>query len=226
MPSLPTSCRAAFGGLPTTLVSSGGASPIARAGATAAGYEARSSSPACHLHAIPSTTLRFVTVNHGHSRPFDLGVLYDRCTAARMVRMGSSVRFRWRAPRQSAGQRRYCSCMRREEADRRPWALVPRRRRRRSGTGRQTPVIGWPQRGYPPPTATCVRLATRRSAPGGVAVPAAWADPALVSPRIHDDAGPPDLALMAANDQGVDWIPRLITQAQTSPGVVHRPVDR
>jgi hypothetical protein len=32
---------------------------------------------------------RFATVNHGHSRPSDLGALYDRCAAARMVRMGS-----------------------------------------------------------------------------------------------------------------------------------------
>jgi hypothetical protein len=50
------------------------------------------------------------------------------------------------------------------------------------------------------------RLATWRSAPGGVAVPqTVWAAPALVSPRTHDDAGPPDLAALTANGQGVDW---------------------
>jgi hypothetical protein len=32
---------------------------------------------------------RFVTVNHGHPRPLDLGVPYYRCPAARMVRMES-----------------------------------------------------------------------------------------------------------------------------------------
>jgi hypothetical protein len=40
----------------------------------------------------------FATVNHGHSRPLDLGTLYYRCAAARMVRMGSPVRFRRGAP--------------------------------------------------------------------------------------------------------------------------------
>ena len=39
---------------------------------------------------------RSATVNHGHSRPFDLGALYYRCAAARMVRMGSPARFRRR----------------------------------------------------------------------------------------------------------------------------------
>src|SRR6266487_3611038 len=33
--------------------------------------------------------LRIVTVSHGQSRPSDLGALYNRCAAARMVRMGS-----------------------------------------------------------------------------------------------------------------------------------------
>ena len=32
---------------------------------------------------------RFATVSHGHSRPLDLGVLYYRCVATRMVRIGS-----------------------------------------------------------------------------------------------------------------------------------------
>jgi hypothetical protein len=33
--------------------------------------------------------MRFVTVSHGYSRPFDLGALYYRWAAARTVRMGS-----------------------------------------------------------------------------------------------------------------------------------------
>ena len=45
----------------------GPASPIGRAGASSIRYEARSSHRPCHLRAIPSTTLRFATVNHGHS---------------------------------------------------------------------------------------------------------------------------------------------------------------
>jgi hypothetical protein len=45
----------------------------------------------CHLRAIPSTT---PSVRHGHSRPSGLRRLYYRCAAARMVRMGSPVRFR------------------------------------------------------------------------------------------------------------------------------------
>jgi hypothetical protein len=72
-------------------------------------------------------------------------------------------------------------CLRWEEADRRASAFVLHLPRRRSGRGRQTPVIGWRQWGIPQSTAMT---------------------------------------------RGVDWIPCLIIQAQTSPGVVHRPVDR
>jgi hypothetical protein len=42
--------------------------------------------------------LRCTTVNHGHSRSPDLQAPYYRCTATRMVRMGSPVRFRRAAP--------------------------------------------------------------------------------------------------------------------------------
>jgi len=76
----------------------------------------------------------------------------------------------------------------------------------RSGSGRQTPVIGWPQRGL----STRPRRPASGWLPGGrrpVVSPytSVWADPALVSPRTHDDdAGPPDLAVLTANGQGVD----------------------
>jgi hypothetical protein len=40
--------------------------------------------------------LRFVTVNHGHSRSSDLQAPYYRCAATRTVRTGSPARFRQR----------------------------------------------------------------------------------------------------------------------------------
>jgi hypothetical protein len=83
-------CRTVCDGLPTRLGSPWTGLPIARAGAIAAGRQARACSPAgsspCHLRARRH---RFATVNHGHSRSFDLGVLYSRCASARMVRMRS-----------------------------------------------------------------------------------------------------------------------------------------
>jgi hypothetical protein len=44
-----------------------------------------------YLGRLPYRTRRhrFATVNHGHSRPLDLGALYYRYGAARMARMGS-----------------------------------------------------------------------------------------------------------------------------------------
>jgi hypothetical protein len=40
---------------------------------------------------FPARHLRFVTVSHGHSRSSDLRPPYNRCAAARMVRMGSAL---------------------------------------------------------------------------------------------------------------------------------------
>jgi hypothetical protein len=93
----------------------GRASPITRAGATTARPEARSSSPAvpsaCHSEHDASGAPRS---NHGHSRSPDLQAPYYRCTATRMVRMWSPVRFRRGAPPQhrSSGRVQHpASCM-------------------------------------------------------------------------------------------------------------------
>src|SRR5829696_2650515 len=97
----------------------------------------------------------------------------------------------------------------------------------RSGLGRQTPVIGWPQRGYPP--------AHGDLRPAGYpAVGARWCRRTRQCGLTqHLSAHAPttttrvlQLAALTANDHGIDWTPELIVQAQTSPGVVHRPVDR
>jgi hypothetical protein len=83
----------------------GRASPITRAGATTARPEARSSSPAvpsaCHSEHDASGAPRS---NHGHSRSPDLQAPYYRCTATRMVRMWSPVRFRRGAHHNTAAQ--------------------------------------------------------------------------------------------------------------------------
>jgi hypothetical protein len=70
----------------------GRASPIARAGATAARCEARSSSPAvpspCHSEHDASGTPRSATDTHG---PLTWGRLIAGAWAARMVRLGSPL---------------------------------------------------------------------------------------------------------------------------------------
>ena len=53
---------------------------------------------------FPVRRHRFATVYHGHCCPFDLGALYYRCAATRMVRMGSPVRFRRGLHPKSAAQ--------------------------------------------------------------------------------------------------------------------------
>ena len=68
----------------------GRASPIARAGAIGGQVRHRVILTARAI-SVPfrARRHRFATVSHGNSRPLDLGVLYYRCAAARMVRMGS-----------------------------------------------------------------------------------------------------------------------------------------
>jgi hypothetical protein len=51
---------------------------------------------------FPARRLRFLTVNHGHSRSSDLQAPYYRYAATRIVRMGSPVRFRRGAPPQTS----------------------------------------------------------------------------------------------------------------------------
>jgi hypothetical protein len=85
---------------------------------------------------------RFATVNHGHSRSFDLRAPYYRCAAARMVRMGSLVRCRRSArpagggaptPPSSAGRRRT------------PRHTTPLARYRVTASGAQAARIGSPR---------------------------------------------------------------------------------
>jgi hypothetical protein len=106
-------CRPSFGGLPTRLGSS---------------WTGLTHRPSWCLHdqvrgaavlagraiSVPfrAQPHRSATVNHGHCCPFDLGALYYRCAATRMVRLGSPVRFRRGAPPQtsSSGRIRCPAC--------------------------------------------------------------------------------------------------------------------
>jgi hypothetical protein len=89
----------------------GRASPIARAGAIGGQVRHRVILTARAI-SVPfrARRHRFAAVSHGNSRPLDLGVLYYRCAAARMVRMGSLDRpvgpHRGDTPPESHGQHR------------------------------------------------------------------------------------------------------------------------
>jgi hypothetical protein len=85
-------CRAVFDDLPTRLVS-----PWTALTLRPSWYRRRQAGAAVVLSrraiSVPFRARPHgsATVNHGHSRPSDLGALYYRWAAARMVRMGSVV---------------------------------------------------------------------------------------------------------------------------------------